>query len=1122
MDFIRFSINNPVKIAVFIILILVFGVIALDQIPVQLTPDVDRPTITVSTSWSGRSPEEVEESIILEQEEKLKSIQGLWKMTSTARLGRSFIKLEFNVGTDKTRALQEVSNSLDEVKSYPENVDRPVIRMQDSASDDAVVYMLLTAEDPNFQVAEIYDFADRYIKPPLERIVGAAEVELRGGREHELHVRFDPYKLAQHEISPVELRNALQSDNVNESAGDVADGRLDYRYRILGQYRSLEPIMKTVIKRDVNGVPIRVEDVAVPELVLEKSVHFDQARGKTSMSVYIKRETGSNVLDIVEQVKERTAEMNAPGGMLKRFHHDRYGLQLKITYEDGNYINLAIANVLNSLYTGGFLAILCLLIFLRSIRPTFIIAVAIPLSVVGTFVVMYVAGRNLNVVSLAGLSFAIGMVVDNAIVVLENTDRHLAMGEPLLKASYTAVKEVWGAMLSSTLTTMGVFIPILTIQEEAGQLFYDLALAISSSVGISLIVACTVIPCACSIFMKEKKETKNAPKKAPGFLKQFWDFCYDFFGLVSFCGWLCDKFADFIYMLTAKNILGVWCRVAIVSVITALSLGITALLIPPASYLPNGNKNFTFGRVIVPPSYSLMQSYAIGQRIEDYIRPFYEAKSSEEIQKYLKEKGIVIKDHQTGKVIENVPNLSNFYFVVANNSVFMIGMSGDPDNVKPVATIFSNAMKEIPGAMGVARQASIFGKTGGGANAVTIEMFGDELARLRTSATALEARMQKIFSKFAVTAAPQNFNEAGPEIHLNVNQVRAKDLGLSIDDLAVSSRALIDGAYVGDFNYEGINIDLILIRDPRIHLDPATFRDLPLSVVDENGKRSIIPIGQVLEEELTDSTQQIQRIEQQRSITLTVSPPPTMALEEAEQVIRDQIEEARESGEILPGIFYRFSGSSDRLTQVRTALMGEWTGFNFESCKSVFLSRFFIALLLTYLLMSALFEDFIYPFVILFSVPLAGVGGFLGLYWLRQVDPSQSMDVLTMLGFVILIGIVVNNAILLVYQALNYMQGFGESEEDRIEPMESREAIRMSVRTRIRPIFMTTGTSLVGMLPLVLASDSGSELYRGLGSVVLGGLSCATIFTLLVVPLLFSLVIDIKGAPKPMELDSEG
>lgn len=1110
MDFIRFSIENPVKIAVGIILTLVFGVIALDQIPIQLTPDVDRPTITVSTSWSGRSPEEVEESIILEQEEKLKSIQGLWKMTSTARLGRGYIKLEFNVGTDKARALQEVANSLDEVKSYPENVDRPVIRMQDSAGDEAVVYMLLTAEDTSFEVAEIYDFADRYIKPPFERIMGVSEVDIRGGREHELHVRFDPYKLAQHEISPVELLRALQSDNVNESAGDMPGGRLDYRYRILGQYRSLDPILKTVIKRDVNGVPIRVEDIAVPELVLEKMIHFNQSKGQTSMSVFVKRETGSNVLDIVEQVKQRVDEMNAPGGMLKRFHHDRYGLKLHVTYEDANYIKLSIANVLNSLYTGGFLAIMCLLIFLRSVRPTFIIAIAIPISVIGTFVVMYMAGRNLNVISLAGLSFATGMVVDNAIVVLENTDRHLANGEPLLRATYNAVREVWGAILSSTLTTIGVFAPILTIQEEAGQLFYDLALAICSSVGLSLIVAVTIIPCCCSRFMKVHVESTGWKAKA-----------LDFFGLVSFFGWVNDKFSDFIYMLTARNLAGVWSRLVIVSAITAASLALSVILMPPASYLPNGNKNFTFGRLIVPPSYSMMQSYTIGKRIEDYVRPFWETKSPEELQKYLKDHNIQLQDFQTGKPLTNVPNLRDFFFVVANNSVFMIGTSADNENVKPVATIFSNAMREIPGATGVARQASIFGKTGGGSNAVTIEMFGDELERLRVSATALEARMQKIFSKFAVTASPQNFNEAGPEIRLNVDQLRAKDLGLSINDLAVASRALIDGAYVGDFNYEGINIDLILIRDPRVHLDPATFRDLPLSVVDENGNRSIIPISQVVEEQLTDSTQQIQRIEQQRSITLTVSPPPTMALEEAEQIITDEIEDARAAGEILPGIHYRYSGSSDRLSQVRTALMGEWTGWNLESIKSVFLSRFFIALLITYLLMSALFENFIYPLVILFTVPLASVGGFIGLHWLRMTDPSQSLDVLTMLGFVILIGIVVNNAILLVYQALNYMRGFGESEEERIEPMEPRMAIRMSVRTRIRPIFMTTGTSVAGMMPMVLATESGSELYRGLGAVVLGGLSFATIFTLVVVPLLFSLVIDVIGAPKPIDIDAQ-
>ncbi|MDO4570816.1 MAG: efflux RND transporter permease subunit [Planctomycetia bacterium] len=1095
MDFIKFSINNPVKVIVGVILILIFGVIALDQIPIQLTPDVDRPIISVSTTWSGRSPEEVEESIILEQEEKLKSIQGLWKMTSYARLGRSFIRLEFNVGTDKTRALQEVANSLDEVRSYPENVDRPVIRMQDSASDEAVVYMMLLADDPSFEVAEIYDFADRYIKPPLERIPGVSEVDLRGGRAHELHVRFDPYLLAQREISPVELRNALQSDNVNESAGNMPGGRLDYTYRILGQYRDLEPILKTVIKRDDNGVPIRVEDVAKAELVLEKSVHFDQSKGQTSMSVFVKRETGSNVLEIVKQVKERIAEMNGPGGALSRFHHNRYGLHLHITYEDSLYINNAIQSVLESLYFGGILAILCLLIFLRSARPTIVIAIAIPLSVIGTFVVMWAAGRNLNVISLAGLSFAIGMVVDNAIVVLENTDRHLALGEPLRVAAYRAVKEVWGAILSSTLTTIGVFAPILTIQEEAGQLFYDLALAICASVGLSLIVAMLVIPCACSLILRPRREYTGWRK-----------FADSMGGVVPIAGKLCDWFADFVYMLTDRSLAGVWARVVIIVTITVSALGLSYYLMPPASYLPDGNKNFTSCRLVVPPSYSLMQSYTIGKRLEDSIRPYWEAQSTEEASALGK-----LVDFQTGLEYEKVPALKEFFFVVANNSVFMIGMSADPNNVKPVATIFTQAMRQIPGATGFASQASIFGNTSGGSNAVDVEMFGDDLIQLRSSAGALQKRLRGVFSVFAVQETPQNFNEAGPEVRLNVDQVRAKDLQLSISDLAVASRALIDGAYVGDFNYDGINIDLILVRDPRFSLDPSTFRDLPISVVDENGDRSIIPIGQVLKEEIADSTQQIQRIEQQRAITLRVRPPQTVALEEAERMISEQIELAQAAGEIHPSIHMRYSGSSDRLTQVRTALLGKWTGWNFESFKSVFLSRFFIALLLTYLLMAALFESFVYPFVILFSVPFAAVGGFLGLHLVRMQDPLQQLDVLTMLGFVILIGIVVNNAILLVHQALNYMRGIGESDTDVIEPMEPRQAIRQSVRTRIRPIFMTTGTSIVGMLPLVVSPGAGSELYRGLGAVVLGGLALSTLFSLVIVPLLLSLVLDIRG-----------
>ena len=1094
MDFIKFSIQNPTKITVGVILILLFGVIALDQIPTQLTPDVDRPIITVSTRWSGRSPEEVEESIILEQEEKLKAVQGLWKMTSSARLGQSFVTLEFNVGTDKSRAIQEVSNRLNEVPDYPENVDRPVIRMQDSASDEAIVYMLLQSDDPNFQVADFYDFADRFVKPPLERIECVAEVELRGGREHQVEVRFDPYKLAQREISPVELRNALRSDNVNESAGDLASGRLETRFRILGQYKSLEPLKETVIKRDQNGVPIRVRDVAEVELVLEKNIYFNQSRGKTSMSVFVKRETGANVLKIVKEVERRVEELNAPGGLLKHYKNDRYGLKLRITYKDSTYIESAIGLVTENMRTGGILAVLGLMLFLRSLRPTIIIALSIPISVVGTFVVMWVAGRNLNVVSLAGLSFAVGMVIDNAIVVLENIDRRLSMGEPILTAAYRGTKEVWGAILSATLTTVAVFAPVLTIREESGQLFYDLALAISASVMLSLLVSITVIPVACAHFLRPHK-------KAKGMLRLL----DSLGGIAPLCKKMNNAFSRFLMFLMTRSVAGIWVRIVLVAGITLTSLGLSVYLMPPASYLPNGNKNYTSGRLVTPPSYSLMQNYAVGLRIEDTIRPYWEAKNSEEA-------GAIgeLRDFQTGEVYEKVPPLKEYFFGVLSGSIFMLGVSDDPENVRPVASIFTQAMKQIPGAIGTAEQQSIFGR-GAGSNSVDVEIFSDDIDRLRSSSSRLMVRLQDVFSKFAVRSSPPNFDEAGPEIRLVVDQVRAKDLNLSISDLAVAGRAMIDGAYVGDFNFDGQNIDMLIVRDPSQPLSPVTFKNLPISVRNEDGSSVILPLGSLVTEEKANSTQQIQRIEQQRAITLNVRPPTTMALEEAQRLIQQQVEICQESGELLPGVTVRFSGNSDRLTQVRTAMLGKWTGFNWESFYSLGLSRIFLALLIMYLLMSALFESFIYPFIILFSVPMAAIGGFIGLALVHAVDKSQQLDVLTMFGFIILIGIVINNAILIVHQALNFMKGFGESEEDIIDAMSPKEAICESVRTRMRPIFMTTGTSIFGMLPLVMSPGAGSELYRGLGAVVLGGLTFSTIFTLLVVPLVFSLVLDLTG-----------
>jgi len=1096
MDPIGFAIRNPVKVTVGVILIVLFGVISLTAVPIQLTPDVDRPVITVRTEWPGRSPEEIEESILVKQEEKLKTLQGLWKMTSTAQLGRAYVTLEFHVGFDLSRALQEVSNRLDEVKEYPEDVDRPVVRASDTASDDAVAYCLLQAEDPGYEVARFYDYADRYLKPALERIPGVAEVGIYGGREHQVQVQFDPVALAQRGISIVELRDALHSDNVNESAGDLASGRQDVRLRVLGQYDSLEPLRRTVVKYDRRGVPVRVEDIADVELALEKKVHFDQCKGRTSMTIFVKRETGTNVLEIMEQVRREIDLLNAPGGLLQSFKNDRYGLRLRLVVDDSYYINRAIGLVQDNLLLGGSLAVLMLLLFLRSPRPTLIIAVTIPVSVIGTFVVMALTGRNLNVISLAGLSFAVGMVVDNAIVVLENIDRHLALGEKPAEAAYRGAKEVWGAILSSTLTTVAVFAPVLTIKEETGQLFYDIALAICAAVTLSLLASITVIPAAGAYFLQRRRAERGRVGGAARSL----------FGLTTLLSRASDGFARLIHLVSMPTLSGAWLRIMVIAAITVAAIRASWMLMLPASYLPDGNKNFTFGLMFNPPGYSLEQNTFVAERLEAAVRPYWEAKDSKEATAIAP-----LVDVQTKKPIAEVPALDEFFFVVSRGRVFMITTSKDPENVRPVKAILNRAMERIPGSHGYASQRSIFGRHAGGSNSVEVEVVGADMRRLKQSAAYLQDKLRDAFSKFAVRSDPMTFNESGPERQIVIDQVRAKELNLDVRSMAVVARALVDGATVGDFSFEGDNIDLVVIRHPEVEVTPDHLADLPLAVAEQDGVRNTLPLGELVGFVEADSSQSIRRVEQRRAVTFTVNPPAEMALEEAQALIEELVAQSRREGGMASDVQVAMSGNADKLTQVRTALLGHFGGWNFDSLVSVGLSRFFLALVITYLLMAALFESFLYPFVILFSIPLATVGGFVGLRLVRILEPTQQLDTLTMLGFIILIGVVVNNAILIVHQALNFMRGIGEGESDACQAMPPREAIRQSVKTRIRPIFMTTATSVCGMLPLVLAPGAGSELYRGLGAVVVGGLVCSTLFTLVVVPLLFSLVLDAKA-----------
>ncbi|MAE63394.1 MAG: acriflavin resistance protein [Phycisphaeraceae bacterium] len=1106
MNVIRFAIDNPVKITVGVLWLIMFGAISVLTIPIQLVPNVDQPVIKITTDWTGRSPLEVEQQIVEEQEDKLKSVTGVDRMKAIASQGQSEIELEFVIGTDMRRALQEVSDKLREVPEYPDDVDEPVIAVADGASENAIAWMVLTAADPEFDVEQIRDVAEDRIKPLLERVDGLSEVNVYGGRDREVHVRLDPARLADRGITFAEVRDILRLTNVNVSAGDLEDGHRDVRIRTVGQYDDLEQIRRTIVAYD-DGGPVQVGDLGEVVLTLARRRSFVRARAQPAIALNAIRESGANVLRVMRGsadgrmlgLQQRIELVNER--ILANLGH---GLRLQQVYDETIYIDDAISLVVRSLGFGGLLAAIVLLLFLRTIRPTLIVSLAIPVCVVSTFIVMWGSGRTLNVVSLAGLAFAVGMVVDNAIVVLENIDRHLGLGKRPARAAYDGAKEVWGAILASTLTTLAVFFPVIFMEEEAGQLFRDIAIAIIASVTLSLVVAVMVIPSASARWLRRRDPSAAASAGRA------------LFGVTPWLERRRDRFAGIIHALTGPDPGRRALRGLIVVVLMAASLLGSWLLLPPASYLPDGNRNLVFGIMLTPPAYSIAHNETIAHRVEASIEDYWKAETLEEAAR-LPKATLMLGPGQFAQVA--CPPIENYFFVTFGGTVFMGASSGAKQIVRPLSGLLTGAMNQVPGAIGFAFQPSIFGRGVSGGNAIEVEVAGADIAGVRRSADALYQRLGQQFGYGSIRPDPINFNQPGPELQVRPDPVRAAALRVNVSTLGMTVQTLVDGVIIGDYRVGGESIDVVMIRDPSIALSVDSVGMTPVVARNADGTDDIVPLSAVTTMTRSDSPQSIRRIEEQRAVSLSVRLPNEIPLEQAAIEIDGMVEQLTEAGAIERGVQVDATGSASKLTQVRQAVTGVWEGWSWPSLRSVGLSRFAIALLVTYLLMAALFESFLLPVVIMVTVPMAMLGGFAALAVTSAVTaldplvPTQQLDVITMLGFVILVGVVVNNAILLVHQALNFMRGEGDTADGatatRLSP---RDAIRESVRTRLRPVFMTTLTSVFGMLPLVLMPGSGSELYRGLASVLVGGLLVATIFTLLVVPLLLSLTFDVMSA----------
>ncbi len=1145
-------VRNPVKIAVGALLIVLFGLIAVLRMPMQLIPEVQTPTLTVETRWTGASPQEVEREIVQEQEEQLQSVEGVRKMTSESMDSMGRITLEFLVGTNMEEALLKVNSRLQQVPEYPEDADEPVISVS-SASDRPIAWLILSALQPTVEEIESFAaehpsvreplapvlrtanpglrllrlrqasekcpelqsllppdlnvpgmrrFAEDTIEARLERIAGVSNSNVLGGLEEEMQVIIDPERLAARQMTIDDVRRVLRDQNQDTSAGDFWEGKRRYVVRTLSQFRSPEQVGSQVL-RILDGAPVLLSDVAEIKLGFKKPDGVVRRFGDTSIACNVIRETGSNVLDIMADLRVAVRELNQDVLRPKK-------LQLTQVYDESEYIRASVKLVNQNIIIGGTLTILVLIMFLHLERRTLlfvpviaaisfaaaflnpwffvvtiallisvgfwfargalVVGLAIPISVIGTFLMLNLWGRSLNVISLAGMAFAVGMLVDNAVVVLENIYRHFQDGKPPYQAAVDGTLEVWGAVLASTLTTLAVFLPVLFVEEEAGQLFRDIALAISAAVGLSLLVSITLIPTATARLLRGNREqaggdesVTHAPPKHPA---------------------MASIFVSRIQRSSQRCVHGIvelnrWVQasrprqIGLVSLLLAAAIGISYAMWPKVEYLPTGNRNLVFGIILPPPGYNLDELTALGEKVEAHLKPYWD----------------VDPDSPEADQLE-FPAIYDFFFVARGRSVFLGVRTVDPTRSGKLIPLIQRF--KDPGTIIVAKQSSLFeqGLTAG--RTIDIEITGPELEKLvaiggQMMGQIMGGRGDPLIPGAQARPVP-SLDLSNPEYHVSPRLIQAEQMGVDATTLGYTVNALVDGAYATDYFIGGDKIDLTIIGNPE---SIRKSQDLPAIPVATPGGQ-LVPLSSLAEVVPGSGPEQVNHRERERAITIEVSPPPEVALEEALNLIDRQIvQPLRESGQLSGGYRITLTGTADKLRDTWLAL--RW--------------NVVLAVLITYLLMAALFESWTYPLVIIMSVPLGAVGGLLGLralgiYLQLQDRTPQPLDVLTMLGFVILIGTVVNNAILIVHQALNLI---------RDHDMPPNDAIVESVRTRVRPILMTTATTVLGLCPLVLFPGSGSELYRGLGSVLLGGLLVSTVFTLIFVPTLFRLFMDLRA-----------
>lgn len=1003
------SLKNPSGVAVGVAIIVVFGIFSLTKLPVQLFPDIERPQISIQTGWRSASPREVEAELLEPQEEVLQGLPGLEELNANANRGGSWINLTFGLDTDMQQTLIDVISRLNRLPPLPRDATPPVIHMGGwgGGANQALSWFFIQVLPGNERSAESYQrFIQDVVKARIEAVPGVANVDVNADANEELTILFDPYRAA--ELGILIPRVAAIAGRSDDASGGFVDvGRRQYTLRFAGRYDPDQLTDLVVEWRE--GRPVRLGDIAEVSVRRGDRTGFSIQNNNPAIAIRVDRESGANVLETLLAVKDEV-ELLREGPLADE------GLTIAQSFDASVFIYRAIGLVTNNLVLGMLLAIGVLWWFLRQMRATLIVAVAIPISIFGTFVVLNLAGRSLNVISLAGLAFAVGMVLDAAIVVLENIVRLRERGRSPFQGSLEGSSQVWGALLASTLTTVAIFLPVIFLKDVEGQLFADLALTIAIAVSLSLVVAVTILPTAARMWISDTKlEDSHAGN----------------------------------WSAIANRITG-WTdgprrRLLLIALLMGIPVATTLLLIPKLDYLPPVKRDAVDAYFNFPPGSNI-------DTIEnEIIQPMVER----------------LRPYMAG---EKEPALKNYYFIVWPGGGTLGIRAKDQSQVRELERVVNEEITAgFPDTRTFAMQGNLFGGFGGN-RSIAVHLQSSDVDALLEAARDGMTIVPEAIPGARVQAWPGT-ELAEPELRLDPNDRRILEAGWSRDAVGNVVRTLGDGLWIGE-HFDGEKRMNIILRAEGWDT-PEELATVPLATP----SGAVVQLGELVDVERTVGPSSLHRIDRRRTISLGVTPPEGMSLEEALDTLQTTIEPQLQAFLPADGTI-RYGGSADSLKNAIRNMS----------------ENFLIALLVLFLLMSALFGSLRDSLLVVLSIPLATVGGVVALR-LLNLATFQPLDLLTMIGFIILLGLVVNNAILLVHQTR-------AAEKDGAG---RREAVSQALRIRMRPIFMSTLTSIFGMLPLLLMPGTGSVIYRGLAAVIVGGMSVSTIFTLVLLPSLLRL-----------------